>query len=124
MMQMAAAAPGKRPLPWGTWLLTFAAGLTALICGAGLVAPVCYWQGRMLVRGTEPGLTPMAWRAADGPAYALLLALAAVWAALWLMHAMRVRRLRLSLLHAAIPMAVFLWAAWQASRMAYACNIM
>ena len=104
------------------WVAVVLLTVTSFL-GGGLVAPACYWLGRASL-GSNPRLVPMAWAPEAAPAHGLALVLAVTWIGLWSMHTLSVRHRPLHLAFAAIPFLAFLLAAYQASRMAYACNIM
>jgi hypothetical protein len=96
--------------------------LTAYVAAHGIVASLCYWQGRMIARHLSVGV-PRAWTTEAAPLHAVVFAFAVGWTVFWLLHALRLRRLRFNLTHAAAPMIVFWYGSWQAWRFTYACNI-
>ena len=104
------------------WVAVVLLTVTSIL-GGGLIAPVCYWLGRASL-GPNPRLTPMALAPEAAPSRWLALGLAVAWVVLWSFHALSVRRRRLHLAFAAIPLLAFLLVAYQASISSYACNIM
>ena len=120
---MPSAATSKKTYaqarPWVAVVLLTATSLL----GNGLAATVCYWSGRASL-GSHPRFVPMAWAPEAAPAHGLALVLAIAWIGLWSMHTLSVRRRPLHLALAAIPLLAFVLAAYLASGMAYACNIM
>jgi len=91
------------------------------VTGGGLTAPICYWQGRMMVRHSAS--VPMAWTKEWAPFHAILLGLAVLWLVLWLLNAMALHRAKQSWIFSAIPLAAFVGFAYYAAIMAYSCNI-
>jgi hypothetical protein len=45
-----------------------------------------------------------------------------IWSAFWLRRARRIWRQPIGLLHVALPLIVFAWAAWRGLSIGYPCN--
>lgn len=105
----------------GRWAQCVLLTVSAYVAGTCLVAPICYWQGRILVRGTK--LMPLAWSPDVEPLMWLMILLFVGWTALWSLYLLRQLRLGSGLYMVAPPLGVFVWSALDASVMAYSCNI-
>lgn len=73
--------------------------------------------------GPMPAFTPMAWADQAKWPHVVLFGFGVVWLVLWLLNAIWLSGHRKSLFFAIVPIGVFLWSAYEASIMAYACNI-
>ena len=113
---------GRESAP-GLWIRVvpaIALALTGLFTGTFLVAPICYWQGRQMSRGSS--FIPLAYSRAAAGWHGLAFALGWIWVALWLVFAMGLFRRRASLAWAAPSAIIFVGCAWYATTVAYACN--
>jgi hypothetical protein len=103
------------------WLVTALLAASAYLAGAGLVAPICYFNARASI-GRGASFIPLAYAPQAEMFYICILLLGSAWIAVWLVRAIRLRRHHLPIAHAAVPLCVFVWAAWRAALTAYACN--